>query len=417
MFLVRRLGLSYILSIAACLHPSLSSALGFAASFATTTTSWRWKKLKRYTVGRRGCQEDQHGMSDGEVIFETLCRQVCAGNVHLASFGKVRGVAASAPIPKGSNILEIPLSSCILANDDYESSLAVVLLQKLRHCKNRDDSMISLWANLLPTPQDFRACLPVHWKNLEHSVSFQFDCAVAVARAQRAEDLETVRAMLPDASVDEIHYTLDLVQTRACRVDNERLLPIIAPVFDFINHGGSTANAYYMIEKMNALVIRASRRMAKGEQVLIDYGHSTRPSWQCLLNYGFVSKDKDSAEIEMGDRRFQLSPTWVSYDLVVYLTETFGDPQAGDAPPFTPELALLLADEVKKAAERFNDNSKSSQSRQHVLLSELRRAQRQVLLGYVFAIERHAQTLWKSWKANDLTRINNEIVYRIVQYC
>ncbi len=50
------------------------------------------------------------------------------------------------------------------------------------------------------------------------------------------------------------------------------------------------------------LVVRATRDIATGEEVLIDYGDSARPQWRCLASYGFVpSDDGGGAEAEVDD--------------------------------------------------------------------------------------------------------------------
>ncbi len=119
-------------------------------------------------------------------------------------------------------------------------------------------------------------------------------------------------------------------------------LRIIAPVFDFINHGSSLmkgevgcANARFGIENERVydlqearLVVRATRDLAEGEEVLIDYGDSARPNWRCLTSYGFVPDHEinsnfvdedlsnDVAELWMNGLRFEVDTQSVPYDLV-----------------------------------------------------------------------------------------------------
>ena len=140
------------------------------------------------------------------------------------------------------------------------------------------------------------------------------------------------------------------VQTRACRVERScedgvqwgPPLRILAPIFDFINHGSSrtkgegSANAAFGIENERMcdmheakLVVRAARDMLEGEEVLIDYGDSARPAWRCLTSYGFVPEydintevvDDDEhvelqAELWMNGLRFEVDPHSVPFDLV-----------------------------------------------------------------------------------------------------
>ena len=142
------------------------------------------------------------------------------------------------------------------------------------------------------------------------------------------------------------------MQTRACRVERTcedgvqwgPPLRILAPIFDFINHGSSRsignkggANAAFGVEgaKMSdmndaSLVVRAVRDLKEGEEVLIDYGDSARPTWRCLTSYGFIpnyssTKEESNedqelvenvAELWMNGLRFEVDPHSVPYDLV-----------------------------------------------------------------------------------------------------
>ena len=83
-------------------------------------------------------------------------------------------------------------------------------------------------------------------------------------------------------------------------------LRVVAPVFDFINHGGRAgANAIFGVEDARMfdlrearLVVRATREITRGEEVLIDYGGSARPQWRCLASYGFVPSEEAEAEAD-----------------------------------------------------------------------------------------------------------------------
>ena len=153
----------------------------------------------------------------------------------------------------------------------------------------------------------------------------------------------------------DVHFLMPAspqVQTRACRVERTcedgvqwgPPLRILAPIFDFINHGSSagsgregSANASFRIENERMcdmhearLVVRALRDISEGEEVLIDYGDSARPAWRCLTSYGFVpdydiNVDDDLvdeehvenvAELWMNGLRFEVDPHSVPFDLV-----------------------------------------------------------------------------------------------------
>lgn len=208
-----------------------------------------------------------------------------------------------------------------------------------------------LWLSMLPDPEFLKASLPVHWpeETIQHARCTALELAVDTsyfARAQATEDLVwAIKGYFPNDDDDESPSTpildqdelrqlcsnaLDVVQTRSCRlqpsngvkmdstedagsaaVDSSPPFRVLAPIFDMINHGStktlgpSSANAEFgMISNANdrhtpgdttdveledsLLVVRATRDLEAGEEVLIDYGESTIPAWKCLMSYGFV---------------------------------------------------------------------------------------------------------------------------------
>jgi len=80
-------------------------------------------------------------------------------------------------------------------------------------------------------------------------------------------------------------------------------------------------------------VVRATRTINKGDEILIDYGDSARPQWKCLTSYGFVpsstvnykveeenDKTDNEAELWMHGRRFMVNALSVPYELVEVAT-------------------------------------------------------------------------------------------------
>ncbi|KAL9182950.1 hypothetical protein ACHAXT_004229 [Thalassiosira profunda] len=236
-----------------------------------------------------------------------------------------------------------------------------------------------IWRSMLPDKDILRASLPVHWGEevLATSKCTALELAVdsayfarATAVTDLAEELKRgydtkdgegellQRECMEDAldivlDMEELqrkcHDALDIVQTRACRVERSGdggvqwgpPLRILAPVFDYINHGSGkvagegSANAAFQVEGERMcnlddaeLVVRATRDIAEGEEVLIDYGDSARPAWRCLTSYGFVpeydpnaeSLDEEHvenvAELWMNGLRFEVDPHSVPMDLV-----------------------------------------------------------------------------------------------------
>jgi hypothetical protein len=182
------------------------------------------------------------------------------------------------------------------------------------------------------------------------------------------------------------HNMLDIVQTRTCRVKHDDgfglPLRILAPIFDFINHGaGASANADFHLTENDALVVTARRGLQSGEEVLIDYGASARPGWRCLASYGFlpetstttallqgadeagdeevgVEVEEDTAEIFMYGVRYEVTSTTIPVDMVEAATIAMHDeyrqenPHIADAftiSKFSTSLALF------RVAQRLSD--------------------------------------------------------------
>ena len=250
-----------------------------------------------------------------------------------------------------------------------------------------------MWHNSLPNSNILRSTLPVHWSSTAIAYTQCTDIDVMVdtqyfvreaaisrlikkrynpaATAEEEEDDDDGVIKQQQLLTRKCHDALDIVQTRSCRVerklfgggddgvDDDNVPPrvwgppirIIAPVFDFINHGGSGSgsNARFGVEdNINGnnnnknillddssrwLVVRATRTINKGDEILIDYGDSARPQWKCLTSYGFVPSSTvnykeeegndntdNEAELWMHGRRFMVTALSVPYELVEVAT-------------------------------------------------------------------------------------------------
>lgn len=246
-----------------------------------------------------------------------------------------------------------------------------------------------LWLSFLPNADYLRASLPVHWSDeiLSSARCTALELAVDssyFARAEAVADLmaglchhyddDTVETMSTEELTQLCHNALDVVQTRSCRAEwtdsEEPPLRVLAPVFDLINHGsshgtgGGTANARFGVEDHNDdngkarphLCVRAVKDVGANEEVLIDYGDSARPSWKCLLSYGFVplydmngdeddDDDEESlAEVFFEGKRYEVGPTAIPFDLVAAATS-----------PLIKEEDIVLTKEIAlKLAERIS---------------------------------------------------------------
>lgn len=93
------------------------------------------------------------------------------------------------------------------------------------------------------------------------------------------------------------------VHTQGCQFANARFAKecrgephtLMAPLLDFVNHGGDESNAAASYEERvdgdgsfleNAMVLKATRAIRRGEELTIDYGSHCAEEWLC--RYGFV---------------------------------------------------------------------------------------------------------------------------------
>jgi hypothetical protein len=273
-----------------------------------------------------------------------------------------------------------------------------------------------LWLSMLPDPDLLQASLPVHWEDdtVQSTRCTALELArdsAYFARAQAIEDLLFALTNYCDyaqngKSAEELRtmcdQALDVVQTRTCRLDRGLSnndndgrtygppLRVLAPIFDLINHGSaknrgreSGANAQYVLEgdddelytKNAQIVVRATRDLRQGDEVLIDYGPSTQPAWRCLLSYGFVpyyrripapgesssssssssSPDDDEdeenvAEVYMDGIRFEVGPSSIPVDMVAAAMASLKDERTGGAIGETIGGPLLDGDDESKIA-------------------------------------------------------------------
>lgn len=345
---------------------------------------------------------------------------------------RVRGVFINHDVSKNGVILKVPLKHCVRDDspplwyaqnqesapiDDennphhYNPSewavrlAASIIDMQLKFGSDNEDKICAEkdWLSMMPDKDVLRASLPIHWPEeiLSESKCTALEIATDAsyfARAGAVSDL-TVALQLSDiASSIDINRlcndALDLVQTRSCRIesiDGNQISPplrVMAPVFDFINHGSSrycgkgSSNAYFGLEGSDddqALVVRARRDIPKNHEVLIDYGDSARPAWRCLSSYGFVpsyrvsmdgdeyfeGEDESVAEVYYNGGRYEVSADTIPTELVEaaqvsYLEEEEGIKAAyesmdegeleEEANLLTPEVAFRISKRLSDAA-------------------------------------------------------------------
>lgn len=386
----------------------------------------------------------------------------------------VRGVYLNRNVLKDEIVLKLPLASCLRddeppqwyqtrctgddENQHYNPSkwatrLAAVLIdvQMNTESKTQYEHAIQEWISMMPDKEVLRSSLPIHWseEEVESTKCSSLELAVDTAYFARADAVEKLVSCLEGFQIENLpqicNDALDLIQTRSCRVeriDGVQLCPplrVLAPIFDFINHGSSkhsdegSSNAYFGLEGDDegsvqaSLVVRARRDIEKGDEVLIDYGDSARPAWKCLHSYGFVPmctreregkntvqlENEEVAEFFMHGSRYEVTEDVVPTSLVEaayvsYIEEKEGarafqhdaemidNDKFRDDDIFIPQVALRIAKRASDAAydlliEPASNDDSTSDSIARESSKRLRLIQHHVLLNFANGLRDYAE--------------------------
>ena len=373
----------------------------------TRTTEFRVARAETRTT-------DSTLFDDDASTFRKLCELLAPNQADLIRLDEstdgVRGVYTTREVAEGDLILSIPLDHCLRDDDipfwmedeayeedsddsnSYSASawakrLAGSLIDlQLQVMKSIADEPSELWLNLLPHPSHLRSTLPIHWSEdvLTSARCAALELAVDSAYFARAEATADLLTSLEACKTADLlsnenlrimtENALDVVQTRTCRVvspEDGSPLRLLAPLFDMLNHGNSP-NAQFQVEQLtsktennsyDALVVRATKKIDANSEVFISYGASTKPSWRCLVSYGFVPPydpaeeeyDEEaqemihSAELFLEGMRYEVGPGSVSQELVDAMAECV-DPSVQKPALFTSEIALRLAQRISEAS-------------------------------------------------------------------
>lgn len=325
----------------------------------------------------------------------------------------------------------------------------------LQETSQTSSTMIGLqkWLDMMPDEEYLRASLPIHWpqeiisKTKCTALELLVDASY-FARAEAISDLVAASNVddsdesiwggidLADYNIEEMASSIfDIVQTRSCRAERtdggiqiRPSLRILAPIFDYINHGSchhegeGSANAYFGLEgddeKDLSLVVRARRDIEAKEEVLIDYGDSARPPFRCLASYGFVPEfrkgddtgDESIAEVYMDGIRYEVTSHTVPYEMVeaaaaASYIEDDDENENENETLLTPEIALRIAKRVSDAAFQLLIDTESTQKNKNEenedaarmkiaskLASSLRWSQHQVLLACALGLRDYAES-------------------------
>jgi SET domain len=351
------------------------------------------RQLLSCTYSSHQSTTDEHSnQGSSSEQLSKLCQLLNASPVDLLRFDSaapdgVRGVYLNQPVQQNDVLLKLPLEACLTdrnppkwlsSNQEQWATRLAASWLDLSLQQHHEEKAIAdghaLWLSLLPDPQFLRASLPVHWSEevVANARSTSLEVAVDSAYFVRAEAVQALVESLEaspyaknlnrDDRTALAQRALDVVQTRSCRLemeDDDEHLRVLAPVYDFINHGlqsrndeeknrdnrqDGNANAAFAKEG-DYLVVRALFDMNQDEEVLIDYGDGARPAWKCLLSYGFVplydsaQADNNLAEVYMMGKRYEVSAETIPVEMVM---EVAAATSAGAA----AELGLQGDDEL-----------------------------------------------------------------------
>mmetsp|Transcript_16095 Transcript_16095/g.19656 ORF Transcript_16095/g.19656 Transcript_16095/m.19656 type:complete len:538 (+) Transcript_16095:94-1707(+) len=414
-----------------------------------------------------------------------------------------RGVYLNQSVRENDTLMKIPLSSCIRDDspptwyDTFKSShrvdvdddnfhynpskwatrLAASLFALQTNTDDNDagykndDVLIGQrkWLDMMPDEDLLHASLPVHWSEdiISYAKCTALELSVDQSYFAREETISNLISAIHESDdemkdkVEKEQYdlekkfsnALDIVQTRSCRVerlDGLQLCPslrVLAPIFDFINHGSrhhygeGSANAYFGLEGEDddddlSLVVRARRDIEKDEEVIIDYGASARPAWRCLSSYGFVPNyritspddeldededDESVAEVFMEGGRYEVGSHSVPSEMVEAAYAALLEQKQGlrafeemdaevdnsNGTALTPDVALRIAKRVSDVAfqllidpsssdedqievKQRRENDLDPKSIAEYLAASLRRSQHQVLLACAIGLRDYA---------------------------
>ena len=383
----------------------------------------------------------------------------------------VRGVHVRERVEEGQEVLRVPLAHCLRDDrppqwldemesfshdDDYETHvdkwstrLAASVIDLQFQQKGQLDEVKETWLSLLPDPLTLRASLPVHWSEeaLASTGCTALQMASDAAYFTRAEAVnaildgyKTVQETISEEDSEntlgesEIQQALDLVQTRSCRVKRHDgfgpTLRLMAPLFDFINHGGTKANAGFELEddsldnmyvisskdstlnRKPALVVRATKTIEADTELLINYGDSAKPEWKCLSSYGFIpsltnlideesDEDFSSAEVYMNGKRYEINSAVIPTDLVLDVADILRAEEGIDIDeenPLSPAVALHIATRVSDVAcqlidQEIDDARSPAEQQAFESAASFRRAQHEVLVACAAGLREYATRL------------------------
>lgn len=163
----------------------------------------------------------------------------------------------------------------------------------------------------------------------------------------------------PWLTLENYTWAISMIWSRSMTIQNPKSnyagdFKVLAPLFDFANHGSRNANAHHGFED-DALYLRASADIAPGDEIRICY--AIEPATRFLLLYGFVDESGFRLEDQTVNIFSPLDSRVAHYDAKLRVLEGAFSKQASGELPFKLSLAdplpegLLASQRVARATE------------------------------------------------------------------
>ncbi|KAK2600740.1 hypothetical protein N8I77_010251 [Diaporthe amygdali] len=240
---------------------------------------------------------------------------------------RISGLVATDHIPKGTDILTVPISA--LRTKDTVPAAIVACLPKdftvhgllavdLALNKAANETKYSKWQAVVPTEEDIQLSMPLTWPpSLQSLLPAGASQLLEKQRAKFEKDWNTVSAAFPieskskrsapskECTRDEYLHAWLLVNTRTFYFVTPKTekLPkedhmALQPVADLFNHTDQ-GGCHVAFDHADSFTFRTTRPYEKGDEVHISYGSHSNDF--LLVEYGFVLARNHWDEVHLDD--------------------------------------------------------------------------------------------------------------------
>jgi len=235
--------------------------------------------------------------------------------VEIRELGETRGVVATRPITRGSELVRVPRSLLIT----LQTAVAQLEDRQVRVAElelSSDKARLAAW--LLVERRDPRSVFQPYFDALPHSLPrfpinaasadrALLDGSLAGATLDRLRaDLEADHAklvagvaMFRSLGLDELVWARMCVGSRSFGLGIDgRDATVLVPFVDMVNHERGPNTRWDYDPERQAFRLVAQRAYQPGEEVCCSYGD--KPNAYLLLHYGFCIDDNDADEAMLG---------------------------------------------------------------------------------------------------------------------